>query len=416
MIKSRFGYTLLLYALLPRILLHPLVRARRQRAYLEHLRERFGYYRLAPAKPVIWLHAVSVGETRAAEPLVRALAREHPDHQILLTHMTPTGRDTGEALFGDEVLRCYLPYDFPAAVRRFLDHFRPRVGILMETEIWFNLIHEAAQRRIPVYLANARLSEKSFARYRRFSDLTSECLNELAAIAAQSAEDARRLTTLGARDVHVTGNLKFDIAPPAEQLELGRAWRRQYGESRPVLLAASMREGEEELLLDALHGLDVASLLLVIVPRHPQRFEEVAALLKRRGIAFQRRSENREIVPDTRIILGDSMGEMFAYYAACDLAFIGGSLLPYGAQNLIEACAVGKPVIIGPSVYNFAEATRLAVEQGAAIQVRDARELAREAARVLRDNALSEKMSQAALAFSRMHQGATERIMALLRF
>ncbi|MBI3067669.1 MAG: glycosyltransferase, partial [Betaproteobacteria bacterium] len=187
-------------------------------------------------------------------------------------------------------------------------------------------------------------------------------------------------------------------------------------ESRPVLLAASMREGEEELLLDALHGLDVASLLLVIVPRHPQRFEEVAALLKRRGIAFQRRSENREIVPDTRIILGDSMGEMFAYYAACDLAFIGGSLLPYGAQNLIEACAVGKPVIIGPSVYNFAEATRLAVEQGAAIQVRDARELAREAARVLRDNALSEKMSQAALAFSRMHQGATERIMALLRF
>ena len=214
--------------------------------------------------------------------------------------------------------------------------------------------------------------------------------------------------------MRVTGNVKFDVAPPPEQLELGQALRRGFGEARPVLLAASTREGEEALLLEALEGIAVPELLTVIVPRHPQRFDEVARLLEARGVRYQRRSANAPIAPDTRVVLGDSMGEMFAYYAACDVAFIGGSLLPLGGQNLIEACAVGRPVLIGPSTYNFAEAVELAVQAGAAIQVPDPAALAREAARLLRDPAAARRMSQAALAFASAHRGATARVLELI--
>jgi 3-deoxy-D-manno-octulosonic-acid transferase len=411
----RFFYTLLLYLLLPYVLARLAWRARRQPGYLRHVAERFGYYAALPDAPLIWVHAVSVGETRAAEPLVRVLQAKYPQHRILLTHMTPTGRETGETLFGGRVARCYLPYDYPRAVARFLDHLRPQFGIVMETEIWPNLIRACRARAIPLYLVNARLSEKSHAGYRRFGGLVRESLAGFAAVAAQSEGDARRLTALGARDVRVTGNVKFDVAPPSEQLELGQALRRDFGESRPVLLAASTREGEEALLLEALEGIAAPGLLTVIVPRHPQRFDEVARLLEARGIPYQRRSANAPAAPGTRVVLGDSMGEMFAYYAACDVAFIGGSLLPLGGQNLIEACAVGRPVLIGPSIYNFTEAVELAVQAGAAIQVPDPAALAREAGQLLRDPAAARRMSQAALAFASAHRGATARVLELIQ-
>jgi 3-deoxy-D-manno-octulosonic-acid transferase len=235
------------------------------------------------------------------------------------------------------------------------------------------------------------------------------------AVAAQSGDDARRLTALGARNVRVTGNLKFDVTPPLDQLELGRALRHGFGMTRPVLLAASTREREEALLLDALVRVAVPELLIVIVPRHPQRFDEVARLLEARGTRYQRRSAGTATGPETRVVLGDSMGEMFAYYAACDVAFIGGSLVPLGGQNLIEACAAGKPVLIGPSSYNFAEAAALAIEAGAAIQVPDPDALAREAERLLRDPGVAQRMSGAAAAFASAHRGATARVLELIQ-
>jgi len=410
----RFLYTLLLYLLLPYLLLRLVWRARRQPGYLRHVSERFGHYAQKPDGPCIWVHAVSVGETRAAEPLVRGLRARYPRHRILLTHMTPTGRETGEALFGASVTRCYVPYDYPGATARFLDRFRPQAGVLMETEIWPNLIRAGRARSIPLFLANARLSEKSYRGYRRFAAFVRESLAAFAAVAAQSEADAQRLSALGAGNVRVTGSVKFDVAPPPAQLELGRALRRDFGEARPVLLAASTREGEEALLLEALPRLTVPGLLTVIVPRHPQRFDEVARLLETRGIRFERRSRSAPVAAATLVVLGDSMGEMFAYYAACDVAFVGGSLLPLGGQNLIEACAVGKPVLIGPSTYNFAEATELAVQAGAAIQVPDAAALGREAERLLRDSAAARRMGQAALAFANAHRGATDRVLELI--
>ncbi len=412
---TRLAYTLLLYVALPYVVLRLAWRARRQRGYLEHVAERFGHYRQKPGAPLIWVHAVSVGETRAAGPLISALSARYPRHRILLTHMTPTGREAGEQLFNRRVERCYLPYDYPGACARFLEHFRPALGVLMETELWPNLLHACRRRGIPVYLVNARLSEKSLAGYRRFPVLARESVHALAAVAAQSEDDAARLAEVGAGNILVTGNLKFDIAPPRGQLELGRGWRAQYGAGRPVLLAASTREGEEALLLDALAGSAVPELLTVIVPRHPQRFGALAQLLAARGVRFQRRSENAPVAADTRVVLGDSMGEMFAYYAACDVAFVGGSLLPLGGQNLIEACAVGRPVLIGPSTYNFAEAAELAVRAGAARQVPDAKSLVREAERLLRNPVEMQRMARAALAFANAHRGATARVLELLK-
>lgn len=413
---SRLLYKLVLYAMLPVVLLRLVWRARRQRGYLQHVGERFGYFpSRAPDAPLLWIHAVSVGETRAAEPLVNALRARHPQHRILITHMTPTGRATGELLYADRVERCYLPYDYPGAVARFLDHYRPVAGVLMETEIWPNLIHAAAARGTPLYLVNARLSEKSYRGYRRYPRLTGEALRGLAGIAAQTDDDAQRFTALGAERVTVTGSLKFDVAPPADKIALGQRWRTAYG-NRPVLLAASTRAGEEEPLLAALDALDIAGMLLVIVPRHPDRFDEVAALLERRGLPYQRRSANEPVRAATRVLLGDSLGEMFAYYAACDVAFIGGSLLPYGGQNLIEACAVGKPVLLGRHTYNFAEAAELAIAAGAALRVADAEGVMNAAQRLLTDPRSAARMAEAGLAFCRTHQGATSRALELIRF
>jgi 3-deoxy-D-manno-octulosonic-acid transferase len=410
-----FIYTFALWLLLPYIFLHLLWRARKQPEYLRHIGERFGLYTARSSRPVIWLHAVSVGETRAIQSLVARLRASYSHHQILLTHTTPTGRDASEKLYGDDVMRVYLPYDYPFAVQRFLNHFQPRLGILIETEIWINLIHACHMRRMPLLMLNARMSEKSMHRYSRFANLSGIALSELTAISAQTADDASRLTRLGAKNVSVMGNLKFDIDPPSSMLDLGKRLRQQFGDNRPILLAASTREGEEALLLNALQNIHIPHLLLVIVPRHPQRFMEISDQIKQRGISFQKRSENRPVPMETKIVLGDSMGEMFAYYSAADLAIIGGSLLPYGGQNLIEACAVGTPVLVGPHIYNFAEASQLAVSAGAAIQVQDVIGIVAETQRLFQDAGTLDEMRQQCATFVRSNCGATEKSLQLVK-
>ena len=411
---NRAFYSLLLHLLLPWALLHLVWRARKQPAYLQHVGERFGFFPAKLPSKVIWIHAVSVGETRAAEPLIKALQARHPGQRILLSHGTPTGRQTGADLYGDTVERCYLPYDFGWASRRFLRRFRPVVGVFMETEIWPNLIRTGAESAIPVYLVNARMSEKSARGYRRIGALTRGALQRLSGIGAQTARDAQLLTELGATGVRVTGNIKFDRPAPAQMLALGNALRVSFGMQRPVFLAASTRDGEEAMILEVLDGVDIPNLLMVIVPRHPQRFQEVATLAKQRGFKVQRRSENRPIDADTRVVIGDSMGEMFAYYAACDIAFVGGSLLPLGGQNLLEACAVGRPVIIGPHTFNFDEATRGAVDAGAAVRVADTGELVATVSRLLKDPDRRREMSEAGKRFTDAHGGATEKTLELL--
>jgi len=424
---ARFIYTLAIHALLPWAVLHLLWRARRQSEYLRHWRERFGIYRPRPPEPVIWIHAVSVGETRAAQPLVAALRARYPDHRILLTHMTPTGRATSKALYGDKTGRVYLPYDTPWAVQRFLRHFQPQIGIIMETELWPNLVAACRQSSIPLLLVNARLSEKSAHRYARFPNLSRTALRQLSTIAAIGVDDAQRLRQLGAPDVAVFGNMKFDIEPPVEQLEIGREFSKHIGD-RPVFLCASTREGEEALIIDSWQKMTNSggttpkvgaggTALLVIVPRHPQRFDEVARLVETRGLRLQRRSDNTPVVADTQVWLGDSMGEMFAYYAAASvngIAFVGGSLLNFGSQNLIEPCAVGVPVLIGPSTFNFAEAVQNALAAGAARQCADAALLVNQALALLDNPADRVAMGEAGRAFAAQHRGATQRTLELV--
>jgi 3-deoxy-D-manno-octulosonic-acid transferase len=411
---ARTLYTALLSLLLPLIPLRLWLRGRRQPEYREHWRERFGDYELAGGMPTIWIHAVSVGETRAAQPLVQRLLTEYPAHRILLTHMTPTGRATSGELFGanPRIASAYLPYDYPFAVRRFLDRFSPTVGLIMETELWPNLIAICHARRMPLLLVNGRLSKRSARGYRRLSALTREALGKLAAVGAQTGADAQRLRELGATNVQVTGNLKFDVTPGEAQLALGRRLRERWG-ARPVLLCASTREGEEALILDALANAD-GRFLTVIVPRHPQRFGDVAQLIAARGIPFRRRSEDGAIGDDTQVVLGDSMGELFAYYAAADVAFVGGSLLPLGGQNLIEPCALGTPVLIGPHTYNFLEAAEQAIGAGAAMRVSDAHELVAQAQALLADPAVRRTMGDAGRRFASGHAGATARTLDLI--
>lgn len=411
MLNPRRIYTALLWLLLPYIFFHLLWRARKQREYLWHIDERFGHYSVRSNKPLLWLHTVSVGETRAVASLVQCLQEKYPQYQLLLTHATPTGRAASEQLYGSNVLRVYLPYDYPFAVHRFLQYFRPHLGMVMETEIWLNLIHCCRTMQIPLLLLNARLSEKSAARYALYPELIRSGLQEFSIISAQSEADAARITGLGASNVSVMGNLKFDIQPPPMMLQLGAQLRTQLGKTRKIFLVASTRTGEEILLLSMLQQMDIPSLLTVIVPRHPQRFGDVAGMLARQGIRFQCRSENSLVRSDTQVILGDSMGELFAYYAACDLAFIGGSLLPFGGQNLIEACALGKPVIMGPYTYNFTQASQQAVESGAALRIQNVEELAQSVQNLFAHPDQLVRMGQAGLYFVCAHRGATEKAM-----
>jgi 3-deoxy-D-manno-octulosonic-acid transferase len=410
----RTAYTLLWYLALPFLPLRLWWRGRREPGYRERIGERYGRYRgdrSERQRRVLWVHAVSLGETRAAVPLVDRLMRMYPDATLLLTHMTATGRAAGRALFGDRVVQAWLPYDVPFAVRSFLAHFEPCAGLIMETELWPNLVALARAAHVPVFLVNARMSAKSAAGYAHVPSLTRPMLAALAGAAAQSATDAARLSALGVPAPVVTGNLKFDITVDATAFALGREFRQRFGETRPLWVAGSTRDGEEALILDALatHPLPPAT-LTVIVPRHPQRFAAVAEILRQRGVPFVRRSDNRPVPADIGVVLGDSMGEMAGYYAAADVVFVGGSLVPLGGQNLIEPIAVGRPTLVGPHMFNFAEATAKAVAAGAAIQVGNAGALLGEVAALLADPARREAMGEAALTFHAAHRGAADRL------
>ena len=400
-------YTLLLRAALPFALARLWWRGRSEPLYRRRIRERFGAYRDAPEKPVIWIHAVSVGEARASAPLVRALMQELEGCEILVTCTTATGRETLKALHGESVHVAWLPWDFPGATRRFLEHWRPRLGVLMETEVWPNLVAACREFGVPLVLANARMSEKSARAYARWEGLSRPAFAALGAVCAQSEGDAARLRALGAREVDVTGNLKFDAAPDAERLAAGEAFRAALG--RRVLLLASTREGEEAMLLDAL-GAIPQDIRLLVVPRHPKRFDEVDRLLAGRGLAVSRRSASAG--GGTGVLLGDTLGEMDFYYAAADVAVIGGSFAPLGGQNLIEACAAGAPVVLGPHMFNFAEATRLALDAGAAVQAADAAGAIREAMALLDDPGKRRAMAEAGRRLCEAHRGATARQLA----
>ena len=412
----RLAYALLWYCLTPLIWLRLAWRARKQPEYLQNLGERYGFYRQTPFNKLIWVHAVSVGETRAAQPLIEGLLAQWPEHRILLTGMTPTGRQTGAevygARFGERVIQVYLPYDYPGAVRRFFAHFNPAFGVLMETEIWPNLLAAAKTAGVPVVLANARLSARSARGYGRFDALVRPAFAALAGVAAQTSGDARRLGELGAPTVDVCGNLKFDVTPDPDKLLLGQRWRAALN-GRPVWLAASTREGEEPLILAAWRQVAPSGALLVLVPRHPQRFDAVAALVREAGLSCVRRSDGLPQA-DTAVWLGDSMGEMVAYYALADLAFIGGSLLPLGGQNLIEAAACGCPVLVGPHTFNFLQATEDALSAGAARRIQDETDLGAAVVGLLANPVQLAGMREAAVSFARAHQGAAGRTLAFI--
>ncbi len=381
--------------------------------YRAAMRERLGVYAGKAEAGRLWLHAVSLGETLAAAPLVDALRTQQPGLRLLLTHTTATGRAAGAKLLREGDAQCWLPLDTPGACRRFFAHWRPRAGVLMETEVWPVLLAESQRAGVPVTLANARLSERSLKKGERFGGLLRAAAARLRRVIAQTETDAERLRRMGAAPVTVGGNLKFDSTPDAALLARGRAWRAAAG--RPVILFAVSREGEEAMLLEAWRALRPQALLLV-VPRHPQRFDEVAGLLEGAGLRLARRSGWGERAPpaDAEAWLGDSLGEMPAYYAAADVALLGGSFAPLGGQNLIQAASCACPLLLGPSTFNFADAAEGALEAGAAERVGDLQTALRRAMQLLDDGPAREAMAAAGLRFAQAHQGAAVRIAASL--
>jgi len=417
--SARLAYSALLRVIAPAYVARLWWRGRAEPLYREAIGERFGRYRGDASAGWLWVHAVSLGETRAAGALIEALRQRRPDLRLLLTHGTATGREAGRALLRAGDRQTWLPYDSPSVVRRFMVHFRPAVGVLMETEIWPNLLAAADALDVPMVLANARLSERSQRRGRRFEALMRPAAQSVALVLAQSEADAARLSAAGARNVVVSGNLKFDMTPIPAQVERGKAWRRALG--RPVVLAAVTREGEEAALIAAWTARPAPRPLLLVVPRHPQRFDEVAGLLQSAGLGCARRSEWRDGAgPEARglhALLGDSMGEMALYYGAADVALLGGSFAPLGGQNLIEAAACGCPVVMGPHTFNFAQAAELALSAGAAVRVPDI-EAGIAAALELLDGPRQAEMAARAVRFAAQHRGAAarmaDRIVALL--
>ncbi|WP_409993724.1 3-deoxy-D-manno-octulosonic acid transferase [Roseateles oligotrophus] len=414
---SRWAYSGLLSLLSPAYLLRLWRRGRAEPLYREHLAERFGVYGPGSVKPgAVWVHAVSLGETRAAAALIAALREQAPGLRLLLTHSTATGREAGAALLQPGDAQVWLPYDTADAVRRFLAHWQPGLGVLMETEVWPNLQHCSARQGLPLVLANARLSERSLRRGLRFSALLRPAAEKLSLALAQTEDDARRLRAAGVAAVQVAGNLKFDMAVDPTLLALGRQWRGLL--RRPVLLLAVSREGEEAALLQ-LWSQQVArqpdAPLLLIVPRHPQRFDEIAGLIQAAGLSLARRSEWADRLPDeaalqAQVWLGDSMREMALYYGLADVALLGGSFAPLGGQNLIEAAACACPVLMGPHTFNFAEAAELALQAGAAQRVADMAQGLQAGLALCQAAARQQAMAQAAQAFAARHRGAAARM------
>ncbi|MBS7662246.1 lipid IV(A) 3-deoxy-D-manno-octulosonic acid transferase [Pseudomonas lalucatii] len=415
-------YSLLLHLALPLIVLRLAYRAWRAPAYARRLGERFALG-LPPLKPGgIWLHAVSLGESIAAAPLIRELLERYPQLPITVTCMTPTGSERIRALFGTpeyagRVQHCYLPYDLPWAAARFLERVQPRLALIMETELWPNHIHQCARRGIPVVLANARLSARSARGYARFARLTAPMLAELSLIAVQTAAEAERFRDLGARPecVEVTGSIKYDLHLDPALAQRAAALRAQWGaQRRPLWIAASTHAGEDEIVLAAHRRLlaDQPDALLLLVPRHPEHFAAVFELCRRQGFATRRRSSGEAPDAADQVLLGDTMGELLFLYALADCAFVGGSLVANGGHNLLEPAALGKPVLSGPHLFNFLEIAAQLREAGALGEVADGEQLAAEVAGLWREPQRAQRMSQAGVAVMRANQGALQRLLA----
>ncbi|MFZ1830436.1 MAG: lipid IV(A) 3-deoxy-D-manno-octulosonic acid transferase [Candidatus Competibacteraceae bacterium] len=417
----RLLYTSLLYLILPLALLRLYWRGRHDPGHRQRWRERLGYFSALPEPGCLWIHAVSVGEVRAALPLIRALLDRRPEQQLLVTTTTLTGSRQVQEALGDRVQHVYAPYDLPDAVARFLRKTRPRIAIIMETELWPNVLRRCARAGIPVLIANARLSERSAQGYARIGRLMMNILQDITLIAAQAEADAERFRTLGAPRVEVIGNLKYDLKLPDELMEQGRTVRREWlGENRRVWIAASTHAGEDEQILEALTQLRTRwpDLLLLLVPRHPERFASVATLCQQRGFRVVRRSDRQPCSLETAVFLGDSMGELLLFYAAADLAFVGGSLVATGGHNVLEPALLGLPVLFGPHMFNFTEAGERLLAVEAARQVADGGELALAVDQWLADPEQRLNAGRRGQAVVERHRGALaalmERIEALL--
>jgi len=411
-------YSILLYLLTPLVLLRLVWRGLRAPAYWQRWGERFGYIPDAEGADPIWVHAVSVGEVQAAVPLLRALIKRYPDVPLLVTTTTPTGSEQVRNLFEARVQHVYMPYDLPDAMRRFLTRARPRLALIMETEIWPNLYHACVKRGVPVLLVNARLSARSAPGYRRVHRLTASTLSCLHSIAAQGRTDADHLVELGAppERVKVTGSIKFDMQIPASLTERAAVLRRDWGMQRPVWIAASTHEGEDEMILDAHRSIRARfpSALLILVPRHPERFARVAALCREQNWNTVLRSEQVSTPAEAAVFVGDSMGELLLFFAATDVAFIGGSLVPHGGHNPLEASAQRIPVLFGPHMFNFALITQLLLEAGAAREVGDSGQLADSVVHWLADPALRNTAGERGAAVVEANKGAREAVLAMV--
>ncbi|WP_456373550.1 lipid IV(A) 3-deoxy-D-manno-octulosonic acid transferase [Thiolapillus sp.] len=406
-------YTLALYLLLPGVLLRLLWRSRRAPAYRERWRERFGRVNARVPAGGVWIHAVSVGEVQAIEPLVRHLREQYPTLALMITTSTPTGSERVKLLFGADVFHSYCPYDLPFAIRAFLGRVQPRMLIMVETEIWPNLLALCEQQGIPTLLANGRLSSRSARGYARLGRFSRQVFSAIRAVAAQSEADAQRFISLGvpAQRVRVTGSIKFDMRIPASVQEQIQVLRRTWGD-RPVWVAASTHEGEDEQILTAHRKLlqEVPAALLVLVPRHPERFDRVAALVARHGFVLCRRSLDQSCTEAVQVFLGDTMGELPVFLGGADVAFIGGSLVKIGGHNMLEAAAQGVPVVFGPHVFNFSAIARLLRDREAGVMVDNAAGLAEQVGAWLQDASERSRIGENGRQVVEENRGALQRL------
>jgi 3-deoxy-D-manno-octulosonic-acid transferase len=415
---NRTLYTLLFHLGLPLIALRLWLRARKAPAYAQRVGERFARGLAPMQRGGIWVHAVSVGESIAAAPMIRALLASYPQLPITITCMTPTGSERIQSMFANElrVQHCYLPYDFPWAAAKFLDHIQPKIGVIMETELWPNHIHQCAKRGIPTVLANARLSQRSARGYGRFAKLTRPMLAEMSLIAVQTEAEAQRFLDLGARAqcVTVTGSIKFDLTIDPQLLERAVQQREQWQTTRrPVWIAASTHAGEDEVVLSAHRTLleKHPDALLMLVPRHPERFNSAFELSQQQGFSTIRRSASAPVTPQTSVLVGDTMGELLFLYALADIAFVGGSLVPNGGHNLLEPAALDKPVLSGPHLFNFLEIAALLRDAGALEEIADAHGLAAAVQRLVEQPEQAKAMGDAGLAVMKANQGALQKLL-----
>ncbi|MEJ1412536.1 MAG: lipid IV(A) 3-deoxy-D-manno-octulosonic acid transferase [Candidatus Sedimenticola sp. (ex Thyasira tokunagai)] len=413
----QYLYTLLLILSLPFVVLRILIRSLRTPEYRNRLLERFGQFPSLDIEHSIWIHSVSVGETQAAEPLIKALMEKYPDLPIVVTTTTPTGSARVKALFGSKVYHTYFPYDLPFSIHSFLRHTKPRLLVMMETEIWPNLLAICSKEGIPTILANARLSERSAKGYARFSPFARETFGYIGLVAAQAPADAERFLGLGVPpgQVRVTGSIKFDIRLPASLREQADVLRRQWGD-RSVWVAASTHEGEDEQVLEA-HRLVMQQqpdALLVLVPRHPERFDRVAALCVSEGFNLARRSGSEPCGEAVSVFLGDTMGELTLFLGAADVAFVGGSLVATGGHNVLEPAALGVPVVFGPHMFNFEAISRMLLAEEAAVEVVSAHELAVTVSSWLGDASERTRIGENGGRMVESNRGALERLLSLI--